>query len=237
MSGTKPWERQITNTGSQEPDKAFHAFGLYRDMAPNERSLEAVTAVLRARPGSDQGSGNGGRRSRVSGQVERWSKTWNWVLRARAWDDEVDRHKRLAQLEEIQVMSRRHAQELEATAWALKQPVMVLMKRLRDRPLEIAQLETMPLPDLFKLCGTTAMFLPSIHKAERQARGNPDQVAAALQDKPQLEIAGAEFTWVQANCACGHPHEVHDQEYAADPTKMPCAAKGCGCQRFTESIS
>ncbi|MBA3915284.1 MAG: hypothetical protein H0X25_15820, partial [Acidobacteriales bacterium] len=42
------WVRQVDpETGKPEPPRAFHAFILFRDLAPHQRTLRQVTALLR----------------------------------------------------------------------------------------------------------------------------------------------------------------------------------------------
>jgi hypothetical protein len=56
-----------------EGPKAFAAFAIYRDMGP-DRTLAAVLDAL-------------GKASGYSRMLEEWSSDWNWVERARAWDN------------------------------------------------------------------------------------------------------------------------------------------------------
>lgn len=82
-----PWERQ-----EGESTKAFEAFCVYRDMGI-QRSLSKVSEKLQK---SDTLMG-------------RWSRTYDWVERAAAWDSEQDRIIRQQQLDDIKKMRKRHA--------------------------------------------------------------------------------------------------------------------------------
>lgn len=62
------WERQ---KGESAP--AFQAFAIYRDMGA-ERSLAKVAQKL----------------GKSKALMERWSRRWQWGVRAEAWDDEMD---------------------------------------------------------------------------------------------------------------------------------------------------
>lgn len=83
----EPWERQ-----PEETAKPFEAFCVYRDMGP-DRSLSKVAEKLQK---SDTLMG-------------RWSRAYDWVKRATAWDAEQDRIARQQQIQEIKKMRKRHA--------------------------------------------------------------------------------------------------------------------------------
>lgn len=86
--GPDPWERQPGETA-----RAFHAFTLYRDMRPHDRSLRLL-----------------GEREDTADprQIQRWSSDHQWVGRCTAWDDELDRIKRAATQDEVEAMTKRH---------------------------------------------------------------------------------------------------------------------------------
>ena len=85
--GTPPWERQ---TG--EGDKAWEAFVIYRDLGA-DRSLRLVAQRL----------------GRSPGYLEELSRTKGWTERVAAWDAELDRQARKAQVAEITKMRKNHA--------------------------------------------------------------------------------------------------------------------------------
>jgi hypothetical protein len=96
-----------------EPDKAHHAWTIYRDLG-QRRSLDAVAQQLLGQAGDKPGTQHvSGRRARTR-QIQDWSRQWRWVERAKTWDDHCDREARLAQVEAIKDMNRRHAQEARA---------------------------------------------------------------------------------------------------------------------------
>lgn len=66
------WERQ-----EGESAQAFQGFAAYRDMGA-DRSLAKVAQKL----------------GKSKALMERWSVRWQWVIRADAWDDEMDRMSR-----------------------------------------------------------------------------------------------------------------------------------------------
>lgn len=83
----EPWERQ-----EKESDKAFEAFVKYRDMGLDR----STTKVAKELAKSEQ-------------LIRRWSATYDWVKRAAAWDNEVDKDVQKAQRQEITEMRKRHA--------------------------------------------------------------------------------------------------------------------------------
>ncbi len=82
----EPWERQ-----EHESAQAFQAFAEYRDMGA-ERSLVKVAQKV----------------GKSKALMERWSKRWQWVYRADAWDDELDRQTRQELQKGITDMRKNH---------------------------------------------------------------------------------------------------------------------------------
>lgn len=79
------WERQNGETG-----KAYAAFCVYRDQGPSSRSLRSTAEEIYGRPGANQG------------QVEEWSRKYDWVFRVDAYDAEQDRTNRLKRQEDAE---------------------------------------------------------------------------------------------------------------------------------------
>lgn len=89
----QPWERQ-----PEEGVKAYDAFIKYRDMPKAERSIREVAKGL----------------DKSRNLIGRWSSKYSWVDRAAAWDAELDRKARDAQVEEIKEMRKKHVKIAEA---------------------------------------------------------------------------------------------------------------------------
>lgn len=80
------WERQ-----QGESPQAYEAFATYRDMGA-ERNLRAVAQAL----------------NKSLTIIGRWSKNWEWVERARAWDNELTRKAKEAAAKKVKDMTGRH---------------------------------------------------------------------------------------------------------------------------------
>ena len=98
----EPWERQRGET-----PKAFEAFAIYRDM--EDRTLQKVAVQL----------------GKSTTLMSRWSSKYDWKKRVGAWEAELDKQARQAQVDEIRKMRKRHADMATAmlakAAKALKQ--------------------------------------------------------------------------------------------------------------------
>lgn len=80
------WDRQ-----QGESPQAYEAFATYRDMGA-ERSIRAVTQKL----------------LKSYTIIARWSRTWNWVERAREWDNELARRAKAEAVKKVKDMTGRH---------------------------------------------------------------------------------------------------------------------------------
>ena len=121
MANANPWDRR-----EFESSKAYEAFCTYRDMG-TQRSLSKVSEKLQ----------------KSETLMGRWSRTYDWVERAAAWDEEEDRIAReiarKEQAEEIKKMRKRHADV--ATAMIMK--AARALNRLKEeeiRPNDISRM-------------------------------------------------------------------------------------------------
>jgi hypothetical protein len=119
-----PWERQ-----PREGQAAFAAFVIYRDLPAESRSLAATARRLRA-------AGNNGRGERTLERLESLSVRWQWALRAKAWDAEVQRRRRDADKLARRDMADRHARQ----AVVLQQKLLTRLQKLNPEELEPADL-------------------------------------------------------------------------------------------------
>lgn len=83
---TEAWERQ-----KGESTKAFEAFSIYRDMGA-DRSLRQVAAQL----------------GKSRALIERWSRQWEWVERARNYDNDIEKKAHTKAVKAVSDMRARH---------------------------------------------------------------------------------------------------------------------------------
>lgn len=152
-----------------ETAKAFRAFTLFRDLAPQHRSLRAVcqTLALEQRASGLRVVSDDGRAERAP---EERRKKEHGRVRATAWDDLVDERLRQKQLSAIEAMAARHASQSELSLEDLMRPILAFEKAMRDSA-KRAAFEALPVPQLFQLCLSAAALLPRLQAAERLARG------------------------------------------------------------------
>jgi len=131
------WERQ-----PGEGSKAYAAFCVYRDLGP-ERSLEKVRQNL-DKPRTRKWLGD-------------WSVKYNWVERAQAYDDYIERKKREKNEKEILEMAERHAKLAKA---------FLLMIAQALQQIDPAQLSPSDM----------AKWLEVATKLERLSRGVPTEI-------------------------------------------------------------
>lgn len=144
-----PWEQQ-----AGESAKAYAAFCLYRDLG-SRRSLDEASRSYH-RSGRDIQHASAGRSPRASGTIRRWAQRYNWLARARAWDQEAERIKQAEQHAAIQEMAERHAKE----ALMMQNKAVERLRQLR--PEELGARETLA-------------YLVEAAKLERLARGEPTE--------------------------------------------------------------
>jgi hypothetical protein len=94
----------------RESAPAFAAFAVYQDLG-RERSLRKVAGQL----------------GKQTSQIERWSQTWRWVSRARAYDHEFDRQVMAALVD-------KHTKALAAALAAAQQPMAALGALMQAAP-------------------------------------------------------------------------------------------------------
>ncbi|WP_298594778.1 hypothetical protein [uncultured Mitsuokella sp.] len=112
----EPWERQ-----AGESSVAYEAFLLYRNMShepdgeKKKRRLASVAKKL----------------GKSLALMERWSFTWDWVERARAYDNELQR----ISMDETREAVRKMLKDHMTMAQALQKKAMTALLRLDDQSL------------------------------------------------------------------------------------------------------
>jgi len=132
------WERQ-----KDERNKAYHAFCIYRDLGP-DRSLEKTREIL-------------GKSAGYTRWMQTWSSKYDWVTRAQAYDDYIERKKREKNEKEILEMADRHVKLAKAFQQRLAQAL---------QQIDPAQLSPSDM----------AKWLDVATKLERMSRGEPTEI-------------------------------------------------------------
>jgi len=132
------WERQ-----KDESNKAYHTFCIYRDMGPN-RSLEKTRQKI-------------GKPAGYIRWLHTWSSKYDWVTRAQAYDDYIEKKKREEKEKAILDMAERHAKL-----------AMAFQQRIAQRLQGIDPLELSP--------SDMAKWLDIATKLERLSRGEPTEI-------------------------------------------------------------
>jgi hypothetical protein len=131
------WDRQ-----AGESSKAYEAFCAYRDLGA-DRSLEKAGKMLS--------------KHRSKKWLCEWSAKYNWVERAKAYDDYIERIKREEKEKAILEMADRHAKL-----------AMAFQQRIAQRLQEIDPDELSP--------GDMIKWLDVATKLERLSRGEPTEI-------------------------------------------------------------
>lgn len=143
----EPWDRQ-----AQESGKAYAAFIEYRDMG-----IERTTRKVAEKVGKN-----------VS-LIQRWSRAHGWVDRVAAWDQDLDRQARAAQIRAIRDMNDRHART-----------AVVLQTKAAERLRELQPSELSP--------ETALRYIAEAVKLERVARGEPETITEERRRADEREI-------------------------------------------------
>jgi hypothetical protein len=136
------WER-LPN----ESSKAYQAFCYYRDLGTGRGLDKALTSA--------------NRKLTNHAWWGKWMSKYNWVERARAYDDYLEQEKRKEQEKAILEMVERHTKE----AMALQQKALERLKSLD--PNELSTRDVLN-------------YLMEAMKLERLSRGEPTEVQAPL---------------------------------------------------------
>lgn len=97
--GRDPWDRM-----QGEPRNAYRAFEVYRNMGPKDRGQLAAYRIYAENPNAVN----------TSTDYKQWRKKFDWDGRADAWDDEVSRTRRKAQLDGMRLEAMRIGEEQES---------------------------------------------------------------------------------------------------------------------------
>jgi len=135
---TKAWERQ-----KNETSKAYGYFVKYRDSLPEQRSMEHLRKNLGIKVSQTR--------------LEQLSSKYNWVARAQAYDDYIERKKRQQNEKKILEMHERHAK----IAMMLQNKLIQRMQELNPGELTARDI---------------ARWVDVAIKVERLSRGEPTEI-------------------------------------------------------------
>lgn len=192
----QPWEQQ-----HGEPDAAYAAFQVYRDLSPDQRSQAAAISEAASRG------------LRLKPQVVRnWSARWRWAERMRAWNVELDRMRQRKMIEEANRMDERIARASAMQEFSLTLPSMAIQRKIqRAQDLGIDVVGEMSEADIAPLIGmavAAARVYPGIAQTEqatRRAALNPSlldgdlppSLVEAVDEPSELDRVAAMFAFME----------------------------------------
>lgn len=146
----KGWKQPLWERQTGETDRAFQAFGTYRDLGPS-RSLAKTAQILS---------------KTKQGTLQPWSTSWGWVERASAWDDEADRNQRKRdELERAETLRKMREGHVKAGQAMQQVAGLALQKKFTEESAGSAKnLEDLSAGDIARLMDTGV-------KLELRARG------------------------------------------------------------------
>lgn len=162
MANIKPFtgapDRQLFEKQPDEPDKAWSAFVIYREMGW-ERTIKKAAVEYKERNGLN------GTVETTCRNLEAWASRWGWTARANEWDRELDKHRRRLAYKEVQKMRERHV----ALGKSLQQlGALELKKFLKDSEAK-AKKGILSANDIYRAIEAGV-------KLERASRGEPDSI-------------------------------------------------------------
>jgi len=138
--------------------KAFAAFCIYRDMGV-DRSISKVAKIIKK-----------------SLSMANWySKNWRWKERVIAYQEEMDRQKRIAYQKEIEEMGRRHARQSLIYQRVISIPAEALVAKMKD-PIEMEKFKNIDIEKLYEKVIRGAYAFKDMVDIERKSRGEPGEI-------------------------------------------------------------
>lgn len=159
---SEPWEPM---TG--EGPKPYAAFTVYRDMGP----ARSIAKASLSQADEDETPAKTKQRKH---QWDVWSGCWRWVERARAWDAEMDRQRREANIAAVRKASAQHAN------------LAVGLQSKAFERLKLLDIEELGPKDLLA-------FIQAGIALERQARGMTNEQEDTSRPTGRIEITGIEI--------------------------------------------
>ena len=142
-----------------EDDLSYSKFDSYRRMAPSERNITELCRQL----GKHENSSH----------IRKIAKKYNWVERARDWDNHVTATKDKALLDQASEIKVEQAEGARAVRVFLLKPVEEAWRRFREDP---AFFKKMSDKDLIKFVGNLPDKLKRIQEVELTAYGHASEI-------------------------------------------------------------
>lgn len=182
-----PWEQR-----EGETHKAYLAFSAYRNLGPNRSMSRAISEMPE--------SNRGGKPETTRRWWETWSSRYDWIERAKAWDLEQERLRRVALQREAVEMGKRQAQAAYDLELVMLAPVRALVARMSDaiegRAVE-DWLENLSPGEAIALATSVAKVYPQLARLERLARGEPTEIPGETV-APTLTTEPADESYIAA---------------------------------------
>lgn len=151
-----PWSRQPGETSV-----AWEAFVLFRDWGTSRNHAKVYRKLGKSRT-----------------VIERWSRKWNWLERAHAWDEQVDSVRQEAALGEVAEMAKRHIGEAGEFIEVAMAHIRAFAKSF-DTPAKRKKFEkelvALPPKERVQVMARMVMMWELAVKQERLARGEPTE--------------------------------------------------------------
>jgi hypothetical protein len=113
-----------------EPNDAYHAFTIYRDVAPPLRSYDYVDDVLHGRDDHPDGFAIPRDDGTSKRQITKWNRNYNWDARVRAFDAHIER---LKLNDESRRALREYGERQRKYAIAAQESAYRILKIVNDR--------------------------------------------------------------------------------------------------------
>jgi hypothetical protein len=150
----EPWSRL-----PDETDRGWDVFKYHRDQGP-ARVLKESAAHFGVGPAA----------------LWKFSATYDWVERLRAFDQHEDRLYNARRATAIKEMAERHGDQIQGYLEALAIPFKALQAKLENDPKAIDDLSESSMKQLIDMSAKAGRIIPTMMNAERLARGMPSEV-------------------------------------------------------------
>lgn len=160
----KPQQIDETNSCAKQQGEAtvaFKYFQYYRDLGLERRLFKVADHF-----------------GKSIQTMQGFSTKWSWKKRVHEWDAEMDRAKRIGELQGIEDMATRHIKTAQMFERGLTLPATALLKKLKKNPDCVDELEAMTVSELISKLVSVTSALDTVVDIERKSRGKPTEINA-----------------------------------------------------------